>query len=189
MWISSYHHKFFLCFCKILSIFAYLCRSMWRVWSMWGGGWGDSIGIDWVFVIPLELTSSIPNPATGWSRWNWLRLSHRLAPAILRKVKYLQRFESELSSSEIFYFYVIPKGFKPLTFRTGIWRSIQLSYGTFLTIRVRRYEKVSETPNKRLFLFVFLSESKFADYPQRYFPPWGGANYVRGMRGLRGLFL
>ena len=29
------------------------------------------------------------------------------------------------------YYYVIPLGFKPKTFRTGIWRSIQLSYGTF----------------------------------------------------------
>ena len=48
------------------------------------------------------------------------RLSRRLAPAILQSKKETRIFESKLSYSTFLFPYVIPLGFKPKTFRTGI---------------------------------------------------------------------
>ena len=46
--------------------------------------------------------------------------------------------------------YVTPVGFKPTTFRTGIWRSIQLSYGTIRTA------KLVQTKRKCKYICYFL---------------------------------
>ena len=48
---------------------------------------------------------------------------------------------------------VTPLGFKPKTFRTGIWRSIQLSYGALVPAKIR----LSLDLTKRFHYFIFIS--------------------------------
>ena len=54
----------------------------------------------------------------------------------------------------LFHLYVIPLGFKPKTFRTGIWRSIQLSYGTFAQIWMQRYDIKLRIENQELRIMI-----------------------------------
>ena len=53
---------------------------------------------------------------------------------------------------------VTPMGFKPMTFRTGIWRSIQLSYGALFPAKIQ----LSFDLTKRFFYFIPLPYTAFA---------------------------
>ena len=59
---------------------------------------------------------------------NSRRLWHPIVPFINTKGEPLWTLLNTCGNE--FPYTVIPLGFKPKTFRTGIWRSIQLSYGT-----------------------------------------------------------
>ena len=63
---------------------------------------------------------------------------------------------------------VIPQGFKPWTFRTGIWRSIQLSYGTLNSNVAAKLSKKNDIHKYLLSYFRLRRQmegwSKVADY-------------------------
>ena len=57
---------------------------------------------------------------------------------------------------------VTPLGFKPRTFRTGIWRSIQLSYGTNASAKLLKSERTTK------FIWWFSSFVFTSAYPFDY---------------------
>ena len=57
-----------------------------------------------------------------------------------------------------------PLGFKPKTFRTGIWRSIQLSYGALDPAKIR----LSLDLTKRFHYFIFISISSPKAFPHDF---------------------
>ena len=59
---------------------------------------------------------------------------------------------------------VTPLGFKPKTFRTGIWRSIQLSYGALDPAKIR----LSLDLTKRFHYFIFISTAFPKAFPHDF---------------------
>ena len=117
---------------------------------------------------------STPGPSELFSlpkfRYKKLHLFFRSDPAGIQTLD-LQNFflsrNSDIKSS-IYFLEVIPQGFKPWTFRTGIWRSIQLSYGTLNSNVAAKLSKKNDIHKYLLPYFRLRRQmegwSKVADY-------------------------
>ena len=62
--------------------------------------------------------------------WEYISFIHHMGPWNFLKPLLFDYKKQKEAQRLLHLFVVIPLGFKPRTFRTGIWRSIQLSYGT-----------------------------------------------------------
>ncbi len=105
----------------------------------------------------IAMTAGLFAPLTR-CEWSTMLGYHKKAPANAGPLSLFETSHLRTSSGGWFqikknlppggFFFVIPAGFKPTTSRSGIWRSIQLNYGTgFFAIIINKPE--SDAPGKK----------------------------------------